>query len=436
MRTELPKVLHPIAHLPMIGHVMRAADGAGSTVTAAVVGHEAGQVERFVRRQENEVHICLQTEQLGTAHAVLAARSVIERGFDDVLVLFGDTPLLTPDTLVAVRKALLGGAAVAVVGFEAADPTGYGRLLVEDGKLVAIREERDASDTERAVTLCNGGIMAIAGKHALDLLAAINNDNAKGEYYLTDIVAIARERGLDAVVVTASETDVLGVNTLVELADAEAIWQDRRRRELMLSGVAMSDPDTVHLAFDTLIDPGVWIEPHVVFGPGTIVQSKATIRSHCHIEGATIGENATVGPFARLRPGTRLGDASKVGNFCEVKMADITAGAKVNHLTYIGDATVGAQANIGAGTITCNYDGVNKHRTEIGAGAFVGSNSSLVAPVTIGDGAYVASGSVVTKDVPEDGLAFARARQSVREGHASKLRERALAAKAAREAAE
>ena len=436
MRTALPKVLHPVAHLPMVGHVMRAASGQGSTATAVVVGHGAEQVEAFVRSVDQDTRTFRQSEQLGTAHAVLAARSAIAQGFDDVLVLFGDTPLLTSDTLTTARGALSNDTAVAVVGFETREPTGYGRLLIDNGKLVAIREERDASEAERSITLCNGGIMAIAGEHALELLDAVGNDNAKGEYYLTDIVEIARERSLGAVAVVAPETDVMGVNTLVELADAEAIWQQRRRRELMLSGVSMTDPSNVHLAFDTVIEAGARIDPYVVFGSGSTVRSGAHVLAHSHIEGATIGENATVGPFAHLRPGANLGSDSKVGNFCEVKKANIAPGAKVNHLTYIGDATVGANANIGAGTITCNYDGVNKHLTEIGADAFIGSNSALVAPVSIGDGAYVASGSVVTKDVPSDGLAFARARQSVREGHASKLRERALAAKAAREAAE
>ena len=428
MRSDRPKVLHPVAGHPMVLHALDTAREAGADRIAVVVGH-GGDAVRAVLPAGAEAFE--QTEQLGTAHAVLAARPALKRGRADVLVQFGDTPLLTPDTLRAARHALADGAAVAVVGFEAADPTGYGRLLTENGALAAIREERDATDAERAVTLCNAGIMALAGEHALALLDAVSSDNAKGEYYLTDVVEIARRRGLRCAVVAADETEVMGVNDRVQLAAAEAAWQARRRGALLRAGTAMRAPDTVHLWHDTVVEPDATVEPYVVFGPGATVRAGATVLSHSHIEGAEIGAGASVGPFARLRPGTRVGEGAKVGNFCETKKAEIGPGAKVNHLSYVGDAVIGAGANIGAGTITCNYDGYGKHVTEIGANAFVGSNASLGAPVRVGGGAYVGSGSVVTRDVPADALAIARGRQENREGYGARLRARLAAARAA-----
>ena len=431
MRSALPKVLHPVAHLPMLQHVMNAARDAGSDRIAVVVGHEAERVRGTLDASPATFE---QTEQLGTAHAVLTAREAIERGASDVLVLFGDTPLLLPETLRRARNALVGGASIAVVGFEAEDPTGYGRLLVRDEELIAIREERDATDEERRVTLCNGGIMAFDGARMLDILDRIGT-SPSGEFYLTDAIEIARGLGLRSLVVRVDIDEVRGVNDRAQLAEVEAIWQKRRRLELMVSGVAMPAPDTVHLAHDTMIEPDATVAPFVVFGPGARVSGGATVLSHSHIDGATIAPRATVGPFARLRPGTEVGEGAKVGNFCEVKNATLDAGAKVNHLSYIGDATVGARANIGAGTITCNYDGANKHRTDIGANAFVGSNSALVAPVSVGDGSYVASGSVITKDVPNDALAFGRARQANRDGGGAALRERVEREKARRKLA-
>lgn len=377
----------------------------------------------------------LQKERLGTAHAVLAAREAIAKGYDDVLVVFGDTPLITAAPLKAARDGLAAGNDVVVIGFQATDPTGYGRLIVKDGALVAIREHRDASDEERRITYCNGGLMAIDGRKALDLLNRIGNANAKGEYYLTDLVEIARSLDGRAIAVEAPEEELTGCNTRAELAYIERLWQQRRRHELMLAGVSMIAPETVFLSWDTALAQDVLLEPNVVFGPGVRVESGAVIHAFSHLEGAHVRAGATVGPFARLRPGADLGAKSKVGNFCEVKNAEIGAGAKVNHLTYIGDAFVGAGSNIGAGTITCNYDGVNKHVTRIGANAFVGSNSSLVAPVSIGDGALVASGSVITEDVPADAVAFGRARQDVKPGRAPILRERYEAEKAARKRA-
>jgi bifunctional UDP-N-acetylglucosamine pyrophosphorylase / glucosamine-1-phosphate N-acetyltransferase len=327
------------------------------------------------------------------------------------------------ETLQALRAALADGASVAVLGFRPADPTGYGRLLTQAGELIAIREDKDASAEERKITLCNGGLMALAGKQALSLLDRIDDNNAKGEFYLTDAVALARDMGLKAVAIETTEDEVRGINTKAQLAEAEAALQQRLRAAAMEAGVTLVAPETVFLSVDTRLGRDVTIEPNVVFGPGVTVEEGATIRSFSHLEGAHVGKGARVGPFARLRPGAELGEDVHIGNFVEVKASAIEAGAKANHLAYIGDATVGAGANIGAGTITCNYDGVAKHKTEIGKGAFIGSNSSLVAPVKVGDGAYVGTGTVVTEDVPADSLAVARAKQTIKEGWAKRLRD-------------
>ncbi len=339
---------------------------------------------------------------------------------------------MLPETLLRARAELAGGAAVCVVGFRAEDPTGYGRLIEANGELVAIREHKDASETERATTFCNGGIMAIDGAAALRLLDAVGNANAKSEYYLTDIVAIAHGLGRRVAAIEAGADEVLGVNTRAELAAVESIWQRRRRRVAMLAGATLIAPETVFLSHDTRLGTDVMVEPNVVFGPGVTVGDGATIHAFSHLEGASVAAGASVGPFARLRPGTELGEGAKIGNFCETKSARIEKGAKINHLTYIGDARVGAGANIGAGTITCNYDGANKWPTDIGADAFVGSNSSLVAPVAIGDGAYVGSGSVITGDVPAGALAIGRGRQVVMEGRGAELKARVAAVKASR----
>ncbi|MDK1372895.1 bifunctional UDP-N-acetylglucosamine diphosphorylase/glucosamine-1-phosphate N-acetyltransferase GlmU [Sinorhizobium sp. 6-70] len=435
MKSSVSKVLHPVAGRPMIAHVVDALASASISDVALVVGRDAEAVAAAAQKAGVTVASFLQKERLGTGHAVLAAREAIARGYDDILVVFGDTPLITAEPLRAARQGLAEGNDVVVIGFEAADPTGYGRLIVENGVLVAIREHKDASEAERRITYCNGGLMAINGRKALDLLGRIGNANVKGEYYLTDLVEIARTVGGRAVAVEAPEEELTGCNTRAELAYIERLWQQRRRHELMLSGVSMIAPETVFLSWDTELAQDVLVEPNVVFGPAVSVESGAIIHAFSHIEGAHVRAGATVGPFARLRPGAELGPNSKVGNFCEVKKAEIGAGAKVNHLTYIGDAFVGAGSNIGAGTITCNYDGVNKHVTRIGENAFVGSNSSLVAPVTIGDGALVASGSVITEDVPADAVAFGRARQDVKPGRARILRERYEAEKAAKKKA-
>jgi bifunctional UDP-N-acetylglucosamine pyrophosphorylase/glucosamine-1-phosphate N-acetyltransferase len=420
----VPKVLHKIAGLPMVAHVVRAAETAGAGNLALVIGHGAEQMREAAAKFAPQAETFVQEKRLGTAHAVLAARAAIERGHDDILVMFGDTPLIDPGALTVARLKLAEGAAVVVIGFRTDNPTGYGRLIEKGGKLVAIREEKDASAEERAITFCNGGLMAIAGKHALALLDAVGNANAKGEYYLTDIVEIAGRNGLEVVATEATFENALGINNRAELAEAEAIWQKRRRQEAMLSGVALIAPETVYFSHDTEIGADTVVEPNVWFGPGVTVESGATIHAFSHLEGATVASGCEVGPFARLRPGADLKTKAKVGNFCEVKKAVVEKGAKVNHLTYIGDAVIGAGANIGAGTITCNYDGYSKFLTEIGENAFIGSNSSLVAPVSIGNGAYVASGSVITENVPDDALAFGRARQKTMPGKAKELRAR------------
>lgn len=432
MKSSRSKVLHEVAGLSLVGHVAKAAQAAGSGDIALVVGRDAEAVKAEALRVANNAETYEQVERLGTANAVLAAKASLARNYDDVLVLFGDTPLITKEALSLARAKLADGAAVVVMGFRTATPTGYGRLIEKDGQLKAIREEKEASAEERKINFCNGGLMAINGKLALSLIESVGNANAKGEYYLTDIVEIASARGLSVVAVEVDETLVLGVNTRVELAACELLWQQRRRKELMLGGVSMQAPETVFLSHDTEMQSEITLEPNVVFGPGVHVSKGAVIHAFSHIEGAHIGEGAEIGPFARLRPGAELGEGSKVGNFCEVKKAKIGKGAKVNHLTYIGDAEIGAKANIGAGTITCNYDGFNKFKTIVGEGAFIGSNSSLVAPVSIGAGAIIAAGSVITKNVPDDAIAFARARQSPAMGDAKAKRVLLAAQKAAK----
>jgi bifunctional UDP-N-acetylglucosamine pyrophosphorylase / glucosamine-1-phosphate N-acetyltransferase len=432
MKSSRSKVLHEVAGLSLVGHVTNAAKGAGSGDIALVIGRDADEVRAEVTNIAANAEAFEQMERLGTANAVLAAIAAITRGYDDILVLFGDTPLITKEALSLARAKLGEGADVVVMGFRTETPTGYGRLIEKDGQLVAIREEKEASGDERKIKFCNGGLMAINGDLALSLIASIDNNNSKGEYYLTDIVGVASSRGLKVMALEVDETLVLGVNTRVELAACEQLWQQRRRKELMLGGVSMQAPETVFLSHDTDIESEVMLEPNIVFGPGVHVAKGATIHAFCHIEGAHIGENAEIGPFARLRPGAELGEGSKVGNFCEVKKAKIGKDAKINHLSYIGDAEIGAKANIGAGTITCNYDGFNKFKTIIGEGAFIGSNSSLVAPVSIGAGAIIAAGSVITKNVPDNAIAFARARQSPALGDATAKRMMLAAQKAAK----
>jgi bifunctional UDP-N-acetylglucosamine pyrophosphorylase/glucosamine-1-phosphate N-acetyltransferase len=423
MRSSLPKVLHPIAGESMLAHVLAAAPGGAGQELAVVIGPDRDDVAKEAKRARTQATVCVQRERLGTAHAVLSAREAIARGFDDLIVVFGDTPLISPQTLTELRAPLAQGSAVVVLGFRAQDPTGYGRLLTDGDRLVAIREHADASEKERAVGLCNGGVMAIDGRAALQLLTGIGNSNSKGEYYLTDAVEIANKHGMKASVIETTEDEVRGINTKAQLAEAEAVMQQRLRQAAMDAGVTLVAPETVYLAADTKFGRDVVIEPFVVFGPGVEIADGAIVHSFTHAVQTKIGKKASVGPYARLRPGTVLGEGAKIGNFVETKAAAIDAGAKVSHLTYIGDAHIGANANIGAGTITCNYDGFDKYHTEIGEGAFVGSNSALVAPVTIGAGAYVGSGSVVTKDVPADALRIERAEQTTKDGWAKRFRE-------------
>jgi bifunctional UDP-N-acetylglucosamine pyrophosphorylase / glucosamine-1-phosphate N-acetyltransferase len=414
MASRRPKVLHAIGGRSLLGHVLAAIGPPPALSVVVVTGPDQDTVGAEARRFRPDAQIVFQNERRGTAHAVLAAREALTRGFDDILVLFGDTPLIRPATVARLRDALARGAAVAVLGFRATDPTGYGRLIVKADRLVAIREEQDATAAERGTGLCNAGLMALEGQFALDLLEQIDCRNAKGEFYLTDVVEIAHDRGLATVALEAAEDEVQGINTRAQLACAERSLQGRLRAAALDGGVTLVAPETVFLSADTVLARDVLIEPHVVFGPGVVVEDNAIIHAFSHLEGARVAAGASVGPFARLRPGTRVGPNARIGNFVEVKATLVEAGAKANHLAYLGDAMVGEGANIGAGTITCNYDGRAKHRTEIGKGAFVGSNSSLVAPVTIGEGAYIGSGSVITRDVPANALALGRGQQVIK----------------------
>lgn len=435
MKSDLPKVMHPVAGLSMLGHVIALAKAAGSDRIAVVVGPGMDKVRAEAEALAPGCAVFVQENQLGTADAVLAARPAIETHRGDVIVLYADTPLIEAPTVERLRGLLDAGAAVGVLGFEARDPTGYGRLVTDgSGALVAIREHKDASEAERAIRLCNSGVMAFRVEGLAGILGRIGNGNAKGEYYLTDAVEIARNDGLKAAVVACPEDEVLGVNSRDQLAAAEAIWQRRARLKAMQDGATMIAPETVFLSFDTVIGRDVLIEPNVFFSRKVTVEDGVHIMANCHFEGAVIRRGVRIGPFARLRPGADLGPDVHVGNFVEVKNTVMAAGSKANHLAYLGDGSVGEKANIGAGTIFCNYDGFTKSRTEIGPGAFVGSNTSLVAPVKVGEGSYIGSGSVITKDVPAGALALERSEQDTREGWAAKFRQLMARKKAAQAA--
>ncbi|GGB96153.1 bifunctional protein GlmU [Marivita lacus] len=420
MESDLPKVLHKIGGAPLLHHAMLSASALEPDRTIVVTGHGAELVEAAAQDFDPDVIAVRQPEQLGTAHAVRQARSALD-GFDgDVIVLYGDTPFITTDTLdqmIAARAAH----DVVVLGFEAAVAGRYGRLIMDGKSLKRIVEFKDATDEERAVTLCNSGVICADSATLFDLLDAVDNNNAAREYYLPDIVGIANTRGLKTTAVTCAEAETLGINSRVELATAEALFQQAKRREMIEDGVMMQAPDTVFLSFDTIIGRDAEIEPNVVFAPGVTVESGARIRAFTHLEGAHVSRGAIVGPFARLRPGAELAEHVHIGNFVEIKNATIDEGAKVNHLTYIGDAEIGARSNIGAGTITCNYDGVMKHRTTIGRDTFIGSNTMLVAPVTVGNEAMTATATTVTKDVPDGAMAISRAEQNNKPGFARKL---------------
>ena len=420
MNSDSPKVLHQVAGLPLIGHAMRAGAALSPERSIVVTGHGAEAVEAVVTRLDPEAICVRQTEQLGTGHAVDQARDALA-GFDGtVIVLYGDTPFVSAGTLekLVARRA---EADVAVLGFEAREPAKYGRLITEGNALSRIVEAKDATDAELAVTLCNSGVIAAGCETLFDLLAEVGNDNASGEYYLTDVVGLANARGLRATYVTCDETETMGVNDRAQLAQAEGVFQRRARQDAMLSGVTLAEPDSVYFSHDTAIARDVWVGPNVVFGPGVEVAQGARIEAFSHLEGCTIGPRSNIGPFARLRPGAALSQGARIGNFVEIKNAAIAEGAKVNHLSYVGDASVGAEANIGAGTITCNYDGVMKHHTEIGARAFVGSNTLLVAPVKMGADSMTASGTVVTRDIPDGALGIGRAETQIKPGFARKL---------------
>ncbi|SPJ22917.1 bifunctional UDP-N-acetylglucosamine diphosphorylase/glucosamine-1-phosphate N-acetyltransferase GlmU [Palleronia abyssalis] len=421
MNSDLPKVLHKVGGAPLFAHALNAGAALEPERSVLIAGHGAEAVRAEASEWDEDLVVALQEQQLGTAHAVAQARDALEGAEGDVFILYGDTPFIRPETLSMMAAARAGGAAVVVLGFEAADPGRYGRLIVEGGELLRIVEYKDATEAERAVTFCNSGVVCADAAALFDLIDAVSNDNASGEYYLTDIVGIARDRGLRCATVACDEAETLGINTRAELTRAEALFQARRRTEILEDGVTLVAPETVFFAHDTHIGRDTVVEPNVVFGPGVTVESGATIRAFSHLEGCHVGARAIVGPYARLRPGAELGNGARVGNFVEIKSAEIGEGAKVNHLTYIGDANVGEAANIGAGTVTCNYDGVFKHRTEIGARAFIGSSTMLVAPVRVGEDAMTGSGSVITSDVPDGALGLGRARQTNKDGLARKI---------------
>jgi len=425
MRSSTPKVLHPVGGRSMLAHVIAAAEALAPERLAVVIGSQAPEVGEAAKAIRADISVAVQDPPRGTGDAVKRAQPALAGFSGTVLVLYADTPLVAPSTLAALATRVDAGAAVAALGFRPADPGAYGRLKTNaSGGLEAIVEAKDASDEELKISFVNSGVMAIDAEFLARALPMLKDDNAKKEFYLTDIVAIARREGRPCAVAEAAEDDVAGVNSRAELAAAEAIFQKRMRAAAMEAGVTLVDPHTVHFSWDTEIAVDVIVEPHVFFGPGVKVERAAIIRAYSYLEGARVGAGASVGPFARLRPGADLSADSKVGNFVEIKNAVVGDGAKIPHLTYIGDASVGANANIGAGAITCNYDGFSKHRTEIGAGAFIGSNSSLVAPVSIGAGAYVGSGSVITKSVEPDALAVARGRQADFKDWAKRFRER------------
>jgi bifunctional UDP-N-acetylglucosamine pyrophosphorylase/glucosamine-1-phosphate N-acetyltransferase len=433
MNSDRPKVLHEIAGAPLVVHALKAGAALGPERTVVVTGTGAAEVEATVAAWDPEVTCVRQEPQLGTGHAVLAARAALAGAGGEAIVLYGDTPFIRPATLERMIEARARHAVV-VLGFEPADPARYGRLVTEGERLLRIVEWKEADAATRAIGLCNSGVVCADLGLMMELLAEVGCDNAAGEYYLTDIVGIAAARGLSATVVTCPAEETLGINTRAELAAAEAAFQARARAAALEDGVTLVAPDTVHFAHDTAVGRDAVIEPHVVFGPGVTVETGARIRAFSHLEGAHVSRGAVVGPFARLRPGAELAEDVHVGNFVEIKNAIVGEAARINHLSYVGDATVGARTNLGAGTITCNYDGVFKHRTEIGADVFIGSDTMLVAPVRIGDGAMTATGTVVTADVPAGALAVGRARQEVKPGFAPRFmaRLRALKAKGAR----
>jgi len=427
MRSDTHKVLHPIAGRPLLLHLLDRVDALGAEKRVVVLGKGREQVEAAI--DDRGVEIAVQAEQKGTGHAVQQAANALA-GYDGpVIILYGDTPFVESETLRRMLDRLdgEGGPGVVVLASRPADPLKYGRIILGEGDRIArMVEYKDATAEEREVRLCNSGMMAVRSADLFRWLDQVGNDNAAGEFYLPDIVNIAAGEGRDAVVIEGDPYEAAGVNSRAELAHLELEWQRRRREQALEDGATLIDPESVWFAFDTKLGRDVTVEPHVVFGPGVSIADGATIHAFSHIEGATIGAKASIGPFARIRPGTTLAESTKVGNFVELKKADVAEGAKVNHLSYVGDASIGANANIGAGTITCNYDGFGKYRTVIGAGAFIGSNTALVAPVSVGEGAIVGAGSVITRDVEADSLAIERNEQKGIAGWARRFRERMI----------
>ncbi|MGB2492522.1 MAG: bifunctional UDP-N-acetylglucosamine diphosphorylase/glucosamine-1-phosphate N-acetyltransferase GlmU [Candidatus Puniceispirillum sp.] len=426
MKSALPKPLHAVGGMPMLGWSLNAAQAVGAKRIVTVLPRNSETTQSWL----GDIEFAIQTEARGTGHAVLATKEKLADFSGIALVMFGDTPLITAATLNQLTHRIKDGADIAVLGFHTADPTGYGRLICDkEGQLSAIIEQKDANEAERQINFVNGGIMAVACPLIFDLLDAVSDDNASGEIYLTDIVHIANERGHSVATCETDEAEITGVNNRADLARVEGIIQSRLRTAALDQGVTMHAPETVFLSADAVIERDVIIEPHVVIGADTHIGEGSIIKSFSHIEGARLGPCCIIGPYARLRPGTVAGDGVKIGNFVETKNTNLAAGAKANHLTYLGDATIGEHANIGAGTITCNYDGANKFKTLIGDGAFIGSNSALVAPVSIGANAIVGAGSTVTSDVPDDAIAIARGKQTNIDDAATSFRERAQAKK-------
>ncbi len=433
MNSDTPKVLHEIAGAPLIAHALGLTSDLDVARRVVVVGHGADTVGAAITALDPEAKLVTQNERLGTAHAVTTAAPALSDATGDAVLLFGDTPFIQTETIARMQEARANGADIVVLGFDAADPARYGRLVTEDDTLIEIVEWKDATKEQRAITLCNSGVVMAEVQTLLRLAAAVGNDNAAGEFYVTDVPALGRKEGLVSKVVTCEEAETLGINSRADLAAAEATFQSRAREAALANGVTLHAPDSVHFAYDTHIGRDTIIEPNVVFGPGVTVESGAHIRAFSHLEGCHVSKGSVVGPYARLRPGAELGNDAKIGNFVEIKNAEIGEGAKVNHLSYIGDASIGEASNIGAGTITCNYDGVFKHRTEIGDRVFIGSNTLLVAPVTVGSEAMTATGTVVTRDVPEGALAVGRARQDNKPNFATKFFKKLRAAKAAKQ---
>ena len=431
MNSDLPKVLHPLAGVPMLHHALSAARSLEPSRVVVVTGHEAEAVAKSTHAFDEAYETVIQDPQLGTAHAVAQAAALLAQAEGEAIVLYGDTPFVRPETLTTMLEARATHAVV-VLGFEAADPGRYGRLIVQGDQLAQIVEYKDATDAQRALTLCNSGVVCAQSRTLFDLVAKVGNANAAGEYYLTDIIALARAQGLSVGYVTCPEAETLGINTRHQLAAAETAFQTRARFDALENGVTLTAPDTVYFALDTWVGRDATIGPHVVFGPAVTVESGAEVKGFCHLEGCHISRGAKVGPFARLRPGAELAEDVHVGNFVEIKNSVLDEGVKVGHLTYLGDAHVGEFTNIGAGTVTCNYDGVMKHHTKIGKGVFIGSATMLVAPVSLGDGSMTGSGSVITQNVPAGALALGRASQVNKPGLAVRLFERLKAIKAAK----